>query len=120
MEKIFISHPLSCDIENNLKKVDVICKELNKNPNILPISPLHLFKFFGGSDKGKREHILDFCYDMIDVSDKIYIIFYDAQLSDGQLKEYSYSVFMEYRVKPIYLSNEDTLEDIAEKIREVV
>lgn len=72
MKKIFISHPLTGDIEKNRKKVDKICRELLKN-NLLPISPLHLFGFIDEETDHIRRDILIICYRLINMSDEVWI-----------------------------------------------
>ena len=82
MNKVFISHPYSDNPELRLKQVDYICSNLP--PNILPISPLHLFSF--EDDDSRREEILQVCFKLIKISDKINIYKYEM-LSAGQRKE---------------------------------
>lgn len=67
---VFISHPYSDDPENNLKKVDKVCKYW-KGKNIIPVSPLHLFSFYDDDDR--RDEILKICFDLIEVCDAVFV-----------------------------------------------
>ena len=72
MKKVFISHPYANDPEGNKKKVDRICKRIiNKDNNIIPISPLHLFSFM--EDDSYRKEILDTCYKLIKFCDELWV-----------------------------------------------
>ena len=82
MNKVFISHPYSDNPKLRLKQVDCICKNLP--PDILPISPLHLFSF--EDDDSRREEILQVCFNLIDMCEKVFIYNY-GKLSRGQKKE---------------------------------
>ena len=82
MERVFISHPYSDKPRLRLKQVESICRSLEND--ILPISPLHLFSF-EDNDK-RRKEILQVCYKLIKISDKINIYKYEM-LSAGQRKE---------------------------------
>ena len=71
MKRIFISHPYAGDPVKNMESVNKICKELNKQNDVLPISPLHLFGFMD-TDK-KREAILLMCFDLISICDEVWV-----------------------------------------------
>ena len=93
MNKVFISHPYSDNPKLRLKQVDCICKNLP--PDILPISPLHLFSF--EDDDSRREEILQVCFDLIDMCDEAWFYIYGegntilGRLSEGQKLEYDYA-----------------------------
>jgi hypothetical protein len=71
VKRVFISHPYSDYPEINRIKVNTLCEALNKDPNLLPISPLHLFAYM--DDDTKRNAILAACYDLIDICDEVWI-----------------------------------------------
>ena len=85
MKRCFISHPFSDNPELRLKQVDIIYKNLP--PDILPISPLHLFSF--EDDDSRREQILQVCFDLIDMCNEAWFYMY-GDLSEGQIKELNY------------------------------
>jgi len=70
MKLIFISHPYADDPVGNRQRVDRICRKLNRNDAILPISPLHLFSF--AEDDQKRSSILEVCHRLIDMCDEVW------------------------------------------------
>lgn len=72
MKKIFVSHPLNGDFEGNRQKADVICKYILRQ-GLLPISPLHLFKFIDHETPELREEIMQVCYRLIDICDEVWI-----------------------------------------------
>jgi len=72
MKKIFISHPLVGDIEGNRKKVDKTCKEV-LSKDLLPISPLHMFKFIERENIYLRDNIMEVCYGLITISDEVWV-----------------------------------------------
>jgi len=72
MKKVFISHPLTGDIEGNRKKVDRICRYI-VGQGLLPISPLHLFSYIDEEDERLRNEIMEVCYRLIDLSDEVWI-----------------------------------------------
>ena len=96
MNKVFISHPYSDNPKLRLLQVDYICSNLP--PNILPISPLHLFSF--EDDDSRREEILQVCFNLIDMCDEVYIYDYNGGyhgLSGGQKYELHYAMSRLYR-----------------------
>ena len=109
MNKVFISHPLSNNIELNRKRADKVCKIINKEDDLIPISPIHLFGFFE-KDK-KREAILYTCYKMIDICDYVFMIIYDNNMSEGQTLEYYYAFKTNKKVIPIYLNEGEEIND---------
>ena len=72
MKKVFISHPLTGDMEGNRKKVDRICRYI-VGQGLLPISPLHLFSYIDEEDERLRREIMEVCYKLIDISDEVWI-----------------------------------------------
>jgi len=97
MKKVFISHPLSGNINGNRDKEEKICKNIiNNNDNIIPISPLHLFNFLE-VETNYREYILNICFNLIKNSDEVWFYYYDEGnpydiLSNGQKKEYKKAI----------------------------
>ena len=71
MKRVFISHPYKDNPTGNKKQADAICRELAERDDILPISPIHLFRFMENDDK--REEILQVCFRLIDISDEVWI-----------------------------------------------
>lgn len=102
MKKVFISHPLSDDIEEYRKKVNEICKEImEEHHNILPISPLHLFSFIEEETDDLREEIMKVCYSLIDDCQEVWIYIYDFKKSKGQRKEFVYTLENDIKFKLI-------------------
>ena len=103
MKKIFISHPLRSDFELNRKRVNYICKKLVDTKNIIPISPLHLFKFYE-TEPEYSDELLEMCCKIISVCDGVY--FYDyGKLSEGQTIEFNHAeslnILIEKREPPL-------------------
>jgi len=101
MKKVFISHPFADDPIYNPKKANAICQRLIEyEDNILPISPLHLFGYLS-SDEGVRDDIMDVCFRMLDICDKVYFYKY-GELSAGQCLELQYSMenHIPYKIIP--------------------
>ena len=73
---------MSDNIELRRKQNDYICRNLPDN--ILPISPVKMFEY--EDDDSRREEILQVCFDLIDMCEKVYIYNY-GKLSSGQKKE---------------------------------
>ncbi|MFW5895361.1 MAG: DUF4406 domain-containing protein [archaeon] len=88
MVKIFISHPYSGDPNENLKKVDKICKSIAEKSGVIPISPLHLFSYFDEEDPKFRDEIMEVCFRLIDICDYVYVY----GNSEGCMQEYKYAL----------------------------
>jgi hypothetical protein len=71
MKRVYISHPFSGDIEGNRKKVEMICRELNRRGEVLPVSPVHLFSHM--DDDSKREEVLAVCLDLVEMVDELWV-----------------------------------------------
>lgn len=71
MKRVYVSHPFSGDIEGNRKKVEAICRELNRRGEVLPVSPVHLFSHM--DDDSKREEVLAVCLDLIELVDELWV-----------------------------------------------
>lgn len=85
MLRVYISHPLSGDIEGNRAKVDAICKALIAQGEVLPISPVHLFGY--AEDDRHREEIIEVDLALIDLCDEVW--FYG--ISEGCCREFDYA-----------------------------
>ena len=104
MKRVFISHPLSDDIEKNRKLVDDICKDImEKHENVLPISPLHMFSYIEEEKNEIRQEIMETCYDLIDDCEEVWIYIYDNKKSKGQSKEFIYALetFTKFKQIPV-------------------
>lgn len=98
--RVFISHPFQGDEEENIRKVNNICKSImSKNKDILPISPLHLWSFME-EDGIYRQEILLFCFNLIFISDEVWFYKY-GELSSGQRKELEYAKRADKRIRII-------------------
>lgn len=93
-KKVFVSHPFAGDPKNNMKKVDKICKELDKL-GYFPISPLHLFSY--KIEDSDRELIMETCFQLIDLCDIVFI-YGDSK---GCMRELDYAkeTNREYQIK---------------------
>lgn len=73
LKRIFISHPFAADLEMNRVRVIMILEELHeKYPDIIFLSPLHLFSYMKTETKVQREEVMAICYDMIRISDEVW------------------------------------------------
>lgn len=68
--RIFVSHPYKDNPLGNKIKVEEICRNLT-DEGVLPISPVHLFGFMDNDDS--REDILQWCFDMIELCDEVWV-----------------------------------------------
>lgn len=84
-KRVFISHPFVGNEEYNRKAVSSICKEIAEQ-GYLPLSPLNLFDFLD-EDGDMRDDIMQVCYDLIDISDEVWIY----GCSAGCRLEYAYA-----------------------------
>ena len=73
MKWIFISHPLTSNIEENRKKEKQICKDIIAAGEGLPISPLNMFGYIEKEEGELRENIMAICKRLIDLSDEVWI-----------------------------------------------
>lgn len=92
MKLVYIAHPLTThgSIEENFKRIDVICKKLiTDEPDIVPISPLHAFKFY--DEKGCQEKVLSYCTSLLSKCDEIWL-FGDWEKSKGCMREVTFSI----------------------------
>lgn len=83
---IYVAHPFRNDPEGNLKEVGDICRELYKNnPDVIPISPIHLFSWMD-----PQEETMESCYDVMDFCKNNVTFFGDWLRSDGCMMEAEY------------------------------
>ena len=83
---IYVGHPYRGDPEQNIKAVTDICRALyKKDPNVIPISALHLFSWMD-----PNEDVIDVCYDLIDFSGDNVSFYGDWSHSEGCMKEAEY------------------------------
>ena len=73
MKKIFVSHPLTGNIEGNRKIERQLTKEIIAAGAGLPISPLQLFGFIEEETEEQRKPIMEICKDLIKVCDEVWI-----------------------------------------------
>lgn len=92
IKTVFISHPFSNNPKKNRELVDKICKDItDKHPNILPISPLHLFGFLEKDGK-YRDKIMEICYLLIALTDETWIYIYNESKTAGQVDENNFAI----------------------------
>lgn len=84
--KVFVSHPLSGNLEDNRKSADKICRQLYQE-GLLPISPIHLFAFIDEETPELRDDIMRICFRLIDISDEVAVY----GLSNGCRTEKAYA-----------------------------
>lgn len=96
MKKVFVSHPYANNPHKNKILVDKIVKELDKNDDILPVSPLHLFIFM--ENDNKREDILDMCQILLAGCDEVIFYMYKDGLSNGQIKELGWAKQLDLKI----------------------
>ena len=87
MKKVYIAHPFRDDPSSNLNKVGKICREIIKRcPDIVPVSPLHLFCYLS-----PEEDVMDRCLALLESCDEVW--FYgDWVKSEGCRTEYQAAV----------------------------
>lgn len=104
--KIYVSHPLRNGksgaellptVENNRKVVSDICKNiLQRNQDILIISPIHAFEFI--SPLGDQASAFDQCRAMLELADELWV-YGDWQNSEGCRMEIKYAELLKIPVK---------------------
>ena len=88
MNKVFISHPFQDNPEENLSKTKSLLSKLRREyPEILFISPLHLFSYFKQEVQNFRADIIEFCKHLLDNCDEIWLY----GKSDGCMEEAQYA-----------------------------
>lgn len=90
---VYIAHPLTTHgtIEDNLNRIDIICKNImTKHPDIVPISPLHAFRFFD-EKKEDQEQVMQYCFGLLEACKEIWL-FGDWEKSKGCMREVVFSI----------------------------
>ena len=88
MRKVFISHPFQDNPEENFAKTKKLLENLReKYPEILFISPLHLFSYFKHEVKKFREDIIGICKHLLQECDEIWLY----GKSEGCIEEAQYA-----------------------------
>lgn len=87
MKKVYIAHPFRDNPPGNLNKVGRICKGIIRGyPDIIPVSPLHLFCYLP-----PEEDVMDRCLEVMASCDEVW--FYgDWVKSEGCRMEYQKAV----------------------------
>lgn len=90
---VYIAHPLTTHgtIGDNFKRIDAICKELIvSNPDIVPVSPIHAFRFFDET-KGDQEQVMGYCLNLLSACSELWL-FGDREKSKGCMQEVAFAV----------------------------
>jgi len=88
MKKVFISHSFQDNPEENLNKTKKLLSKLRSEyPDILFISPLHLFSYFKQEVEKFREDIIQYCKHLLQECDEIWVY----GKSEGCMKEAQYA-----------------------------
>lgn len=101
---IYIAHPYRGNPEYNLKEATDICRELYKyNPDVIPISPIHLFSWMD-----PNEGDMDMFYDLIDFTGNNVTFYGDWLKSEGCRAEAEYfrrqrKKWLDYRLMTIVI-----------------
>lgn len=86
MRKIYICHPFSGEIEENIRSVQDICKQVFTAGDF-PIAPqIYLSQFI--DEKTNREQALSLCLDMLKGCDCMNV--YGGRISDGMALELNF------------------------------
>jgi hypothetical protein len=110
MKTVYIAHPIGGDVENNIKKVIAICREVNlKEPDIIPFVP-YLSDLYALNDEipEERERGLKNGLSLLkkDFIDEIWL--YGDRISNGMRAEIK--VCLEVGIKVVAKTNETKLE----------
>lgn len=82
--KVFLSHPFAEDPHLNWVRIQAAIKVLEKRfPDVLFLSPLHMFSYFREESPEFREPIMEVCKELISISDEVWIL----GISAGCLRE---------------------------------
>lgn len=82
MKIVYIAHPFhgTCgrdSLKDNFDDVKLICcKIIKSKPEVLPLSPVHVFSFLDARDEKENEKALDLCERLIPLCDEVW--FFDS------------------------------------------
>lgn len=68
---IYVAHPLRGNVEENVKKATLICKELAQYGAVIPFSPLHAFNFMDVS--GDQDLVMRYCLTLLSKVDELWV-----------------------------------------------
>lgn len=75
MIKIYIAHPLRGDNhQENIEETAIICRKIyNLFPEILPVSPIHMFGFLDGYGLEAENKVIEYCINTLNFCDKLWL-----------------------------------------------
>lgn len=84
MIKVYIAHPLRGENhQKNIEETAMICRKIyNLFPEIIPISPIHMFGFLDGYGLEAESKVIEYCIDTMKMCEKIWL-FGDWRKSEG-------------------------------------
>lgn len=87
LKTVFIAHPISGDVESNIKKVLAICKELHESNEVLPIFPSLIWRQYLPDNEATKHRagLVNNEYFRRGMVDEVWL--YGDVLSDGMKKE---------------------------------
>ncbi len=69
MKPVYVIHPYKGkkgEYENNMAKINELCRELSKSaPEIIPIAPILAFSFLDDKDDDEREKAINYCSELL-------------------------------------------------------
>lgn len=85
---VYVAHPLRGDVEENIKKATLICRELAQDRSVIPFSPLHAFDFMDVS--GDQNMVMKYCFALLSKVDELWV-FGNWRESEGCQQEIEFA-----------------------------
>lgn len=91
MKKVYIAHPLRGDnYDKNIEETSKICRLIYEIfPEILPVSPIHMFDFLSHQGKDAENKVIEYCINVLKDCDEVWF-FGDWRNSVGCMIENFY------------------------------
>ena len=80
MKRIYVAHPFLGKKEN-YQAISNICNWITAR-GLMPISPVHAFRFLDDRNLGERENALRFCRELMKFADEVWV-FGNWEFSEG-------------------------------------
>ena len=71
VRRVYVAHPLRGDVAANTRRVTELCRRYMRDPEILPLSPIHAFGFC--DPQGPQEVPFRLCRQLLSVCDELWL-----------------------------------------------
>ena len=86
---VYIAHPLRGNVQQNVKKVTAICKDIADEGKVIPLSPIHAFGFM--SADGDQTQVMQYCLSLLSKASELWV-FGKWQWSEGCRMEVDFAL----------------------------